>query len=78
MLRNVYVTLAIKFDSSDDYCKDCFLGLDSNPRLAVQYPISRGAYLYAHQDNLRGWERVYRFPDSNHGYAILKEMLYFD
>lgn len=78
MLRSVYVTLSVKFQSSDDYCKEYFLGVDSDPQLAVQYPISKGAYLYAHEENPVGFERVYRIPNSDRGYAIIKEMLFFD
>lgn len=78
MFRNVYVTLAVDFQSSGDWCKDYFLGLDSDPRLAVQYPVMHGAYLYDHKWTIGGFERVYKNPYTNRGYVVIKDRLYFD
>ena len=78
MLRNVYVTLTVEFDPAGNWSEGAYLGVDSEPRMAVQYPISKGAYLVSHVSHHARFDRVYRVPNSNRGYVVYKQMLYFE
>ena len=78
MLRFVYVTLTVDFDPSGNWSEGAYLGIDSEPRMAVQYPISKGAFLVSHVSHHTRFERVYRVPNSNNGYVVHKQMLYFE
>lgn len=69
-MRKVYVTEGGYFNEYGQFCGTGIIGVDSDPRLAVIFPIQNGYYRHEVISDVLGFVIVYNSSFSNRGIRI--------
>lgn len=69
-MKRIYVTEGGYFNKYGHFCGTGIIGVDSNPKLAVSFPIQQGSYRHEVIKDVLDLIVIYKSSFSDRGYRI--------